>query len=106
MRSGAPRFRHRRTWTSQLHRRPHEVALAQLHPAVAQDVVGGGAVEIEVGQRLVDEEALAGEFARGPARKGDLDLLALAAVDLSRLEAFEKVDRLGDALLELGDRRF
>src|SRR5262249_6706833 len=32
-------------------RRAHEIALAELDPALAQDVVGGGAVEIEVRQR-------------------------------------------------------
>jgi hypothetical protein len=36
--------------TSKRDRRAHEIALAELDPAMAQDVVGGGAVEIEVWQ--------------------------------------------------------
>src|SRR6266511_3194770 len=36
----------------QRHGRAHEVALAELEPAMAQDVVGGGAVEKEIRQRV------------------------------------------------------
>src|SRR5262249_41627538 len=66
-------------------RRAHEIALAELDPAVAQDVVGGGAVEIEVRQRVGEQQRLAGELARRPARERDLDRLVLAAVDLHGL---------------------
>src|SRR6266511_839610 len=90
----------------QRHGRAHEVALAELEPAMAQDVVGGGAVEKEIRQRVREQQRLPSELARRPARKRDLDLLVLAAVDLRRLEALEEVDGLGDAILELGNARF
>src|SRR5262249_17573127 len=66
-------------------RRAHEIALAELDPALAQDVVGGRAVEIEVRQRVGEQQRLAGELARRPARERDLDRLVLAAVDLRGL---------------------
>src|SRR5215471_12252675 len=87
-------------------RRAHEIALAELDAAMAQDVVGGGAVEIEIGQRAGEQQRLTGELARRPARERDLDLLVLAAVDLRGLEALEEIDRLGDAILELRNGRF
>ena len=37
-------------------RRTHEIAFAELDPAMAQDVVGGGAVEIEIGQRASEQQ--------------------------------------------------
>src|SRR5262250_3565513 len=87
-------------------RRAHKIPLAELDPAMAQDVVGGGAVEIEIGQRAGEQQRLTGELARRPARELDLDLLVLAAVDLRGLEALEEIDRLGDAILELRNGRF
>src|SRR5262245_34265996 len=66
-------------------RRAHEIALAELNPALAQDVVGGGAVEIEIRQRVGEQQRLAGELARRSARERDLDRLVLAAVDLRGL---------------------
>src|SRR6266851_1966059 len=89
----------------QLHRRAHEIALAELNAAMAQNVVGGGAVKIKIRQRVVEKERLARELARGPARQGELDLLLLAAVDVAWLEALEKLDGLADTLLELGNGR-
>src|SRR6187551_4043058 len=45
-----------------LHLQPaHEIALAQRHTIGAQDVVGGGGVEIEVRQRERHQEALGRE---------------------------------------------
>src|SRR6266404_4098420 len=85
--------------------RAHEIALAELDPALAQDVVGGGAVEIEIRQRVGEQQRLAGELARRPARERDLDRLVLAAVDLRGLQALEEIDRLGDAILELRNGR-
>src|SRR5438876_5010826 len=73
--------------------RPHEVALANVDPAMAQDVVGGGAVEIEVWQHVVQQESLPGELALVGAEL-ERDLLVLGAVDLRRLEALDVVDRL------------
>src|SRR5215471_2132069 len=90
---------------SERHRRPHEVSLAELDAAVAQDVVSGGAVEEEVGQRIGKKQRLAGELPRRAARERDLDRLVLGAVDLTRLEPLEEIDRLGDAVLELGNAR-
>src|SRR5438045_6479336 len=81
-------------------RRAHEVALADLDAALPDDVVGGGGVEIEVRQRIAEQQALAGELANLPAREGDLDLLAFGAVDLARLHALEIVDGLGDPILQ------
>src|ERR1700675_3856996 len=78
-------------------RRAHEIALADLDTALADDVVGGGGVEIEIRQRVAEQQALPGELADLPARKGDLDLLAFGAVDLALLHALEIFDGLGDA---------
>src|SRR5262249_15056857 len=86
--------------------RAHEVALAELDAAMAQDVVGGGAVEKEIRQRVGQQQRLPGELARRPAGKSDLDRFVLGAVDLRGLQTLEEVDRLGDAVLELGNRHF
>src|SRR5262249_62109080 len=85
------------------HGRGHEIELAELDAALAQDVVGGGAVEKEIRQRVRQQQRLPGELARRPAGKGDLDLFVLGAVDLRGLQTLEEVDRLGDAVLELGN---
>src|SRR5262245_62336502 len=87
----------------QRYRRAHEIALAELDPAMTQDVIGRGAVEIKVRQRVVEQQRLARELAGGTARKRDLDLLVLAAVDLRGLEALDEIDGLGNALLQLGN---
>jgi hypothetical protein len=42
-------------------------------------------VEIEIRQRIGEQQRLAGELARRPARERDLDRFVLAAVDLRRL---------------------
>src|SRR5258707_11492395 len=80
-------------------RRAHEIALADLDAALANDVVGGGGVEIEVGQGVAEQQALAGELADLPARECDLDFLALGAVDLALLHALEILDSLVVAVL-------
>src|SRR5205823_11552786 len=82
-------------------RRAHEIALADLDAALADDVVGGGGVEIEVRQGVAEQQALAGELADLPAREGDLDFLALGAVDLALLHTLEILDGLGDPVLQL-----
>src|SRR5882757_4389259 len=87
-------------------RRAHEIALADFDAALADDVVGGGGVEIEIWQRIAEQQALAGELTDLPAREGDLDLLALGAVDLALLHALEVLDRLGDPVLQLSDGGF
>src|ERR1700704_5455911 len=53
-----------------LRRRAHEVTLAELEPAMPQYVVGGAAVEIEIRQRIAEQQRLAGELAGGAAREG------------------------------------
>src|SRR5438552_14811303 len=77
----------------------HEVALAELDPAMAQDVVGGRAVEIEVRQDEVEQKRLPRELALVRA-KLERDLLVLGAVDLRRLESLHVVDRAGEPRLE------
>ena len=62
---------------------------------MAQDVVGGRAVEEEIRQDEIEEESLAGKFSFAGA-EFDRDLLVLGAVDLPRLEPFEVVDGLGE----------
>ena len=69
---------------SRRRRRAHEVALAELDAALPQDVVGRGDVEIEVRQRIAEQQALALELARVAVRERDADVLVLGAVDLRR----------------------
>ena len=52
--------------------RPHEVALAELDPAMTQDVVSGGAMEIEIRQRIPEQQRLSGKVAGRAARERDL----------------------------------
>src|SRR5262245_64607539 len=86
----------------QRHRRAHEVALAELDAGVAQDVVGGGAVEIEIRQDEVEQQRLSGELALVGAEL-ERDVLVLGAVDLRRLEGLAEVNDLGEPGLELGE---
>src|SRR3954470_4022597 len=100
---GACRPRQYQTQASkslQRHRLAHEVALAELDAAVAQDVVGGGAVEIEVRQDEVEQQRLPGELALVAAEL-ERDVLVLGAVDLRRLEALAEVDHFREPALEL-----
>src|ERR1051325_5593268 len=85
-------------------RAAHEIALADLDAALADDVVGRGGVEIEVRQGAAEQQALPGELAGLATRERDLDLLALGAVDLALLHALQIFDGLGDAVLEPRDR--
>src|SRR5215813_8422797 len=82
----------------------HEIALAELDAAVAQDVVGGGAVEIEVRQDEIEQQSLPGELALVVAEL-ERDVLVLGAVDLRRFEALAEVNHLGESALELGEAR-
>jgi hypothetical protein len=91
--------------SSEIQRRAHEVALAELDPAMAQDVIRRCAVEIEVRQDEILQQPLPRELALVGAEL-DCDVLVLGAVDLSRLEGFAVVDRLGEARLELGETCF
>src|ERR1043165_2969768 len=66
--------------------RPQKIALADLDAIVAQDVVGGGGVEIEVRQAKTDEDLFAGQFHGGAAHR-QLDDARLGAVELLGFEA-------------------
>src|SRR5438045_4794050 len=79
----------------------HEVALADLKPIVAQDVIGGGQVEIEIGEREMAQisgarkaHVLAADLEGHRAGGGVGELLLL--------EGMEKIKRFGDARLKLG----
>jgi len=87
------------------YRRSHEIALAELDAAMAQDVVGGGGVKIEIRQTEIQQERLSLELALS-AREFDNDLLVLSTVDLNWLEALDEINGLRDAVLELGEARF
>jgi hypothetical protein len=82
----------------------HEIALSDLHPALANNVVSRCGVEIEVGQAGAKQEALARELPCLPAWEGDADVLSLGAVDLALLDALEVIDGLGDPIFQLSDR--
>src|SRR5271166_737977 len=91
--------------SSEIHRRAHEIALAELDSAMAQDVVRCCAVKIEVWQDEILQQRLPRELALVGAEL-DGDVLVLGAVDLRRLKGFAVVDRLGEARLELGKACF
>src|SRR5262245_29270084 len=76
-------------------RRAHEIALADLHAALPDDVVGGRGVKEEVRQAVAQQQSLPLELSRVAVGKGDADILLLGAVDLRRLHAFEEIDGLG-----------
>src|ERR1700730_18604417 len=78
---------------SQRDGRAHEVAFADLDAAVAQNVIGGRVMEIEVRQAKIQQQDLSGEFTLGAAGELDRDLLVLRAVDLGRLQALDEIDR-------------
>src|ERR1700730_17461341 len=82
--------------SSEVHQRAHEIALAEIDPAMAQDVIRGCAVEIEVRQDEVLQQPLSRELALVGAEL-DGGVLVLGAVHLRRLEGFAIVDRLGEA---------
>jgi hypothetical protein len=92
-------------FSSEVHRRAHEIALAELDPTMAQDVIRRCAVEIEVRQDKILQQPLPRELALVGAEL-DGDVLVLGAVDLRRLEGFAIVDRLGEARLEFGKACF
>src|ERR1700752_1108725 len=79
------------------------VGLAELPAVVAQQVVRGRHVEVEVGQRMVLEVALAGELQRLRAADGHADGLLFASIDFFGGHGLDVLDRPGDALLELAD---
>jgi hypothetical protein len=81
------------------------VALADLDAVVAQDVVGGRDVEIEIRHRMAEQElqALVAGFLVASL---DHDLLVFGAVDLLRGDGLDEGDCLGDAGLEVGQSLF
>ena len=58
----------------------HEIALSDLHPTLANDVIGRGGVEVEVRQAVAKQEALTGELPCLPAGEGAL----LNALEVNR----------------------
>src|SRR5260370_35271695 len=84
---------------------PYEIAFPDFDAGLAQDCVGGGAVEIEVRQDEMREVLLAGEL-QGVAGDIEHDLARLAAVDLLGLEALDVGQGGGDAGAQLVQRLF
>src|SRR6185437_12325242 len=82
-----------------------EIALADRHAAVAQDVVGGGDVEVEIRQRTGEEIGLARNRLFLAA---DLDrhLAVVAAGEVLGRKCLDVIERLDDAGLELGESLF
>src|ERR1700756_3558342 len=82
------------SWPAQI------IHLADLDALVAQDVVGRGYVEEEIGQDEVRDEFAADEvcFALG---KFERDRSVFRAVEFFARNAFQVVDRLGNARLKL-----
>jgi len=61
-------------------------------------------VEVEVGQAVAKQEALARELPCLSAWEGDADVFSLGAVDLALLDALEVIDSLGDPIFQLSNR--
>src|SRR5262249_3751370 len=85
--------------------RAQEIALADLNAVVAQNVVGGRGVEEEVreGELRQIDAGLEGHLL---TTESERDLAVGRTVELLRLQALQEVDRLGEALLQFGERRF
>jgi hypothetical protein len=81
-----------------------EVRLPDLDATVAEDVVGGGDVKIEVWQREVMEIVRTFHVALNTRAKRENDLAVGGVVDLLRVERLHKGDRLRNASLEFCDR--
>lgn len=82
-----------------------EILLADGHAVVAQDVVGGGDMEIKVRQAGVVRVVQAGVFALGVAAQDD-DVAGFRAGEFFGRKGAEEVDGLGDAGLVFGQRGF
>src|SRR5271166_6851677 len=84
--------------SSSCRRCAHKIAFSDLHPALANDVVSRRGVEVEVGQAVAKQEALARELPCLSAWEGDANVFSLGAVDLALLDALEVIDGLGDPI--------
>lgn len=82
-----------------------EILLADGHAVVAQDVVGGGDVKVEVRQAGVVRVVQAGVFALGVAAQDD-DVSGFRAGEFLGGNRGEEVNGLGDAGLVLGHAGF
>jgi hypothetical protein len=91
--------------SSEIHGRAHEIALAKLDPAMAQDVICCCAVKIEVRQNEILQKPIPCKLALVGAEL-ERDVLVLGTVDLRRLEGFALFDRFGEARLEFGKAGF
>jgi hypothetical protein len=85
--------------------RAEEIALADIHAAMTQDRVGGGAMKIEVRQHEVVEIIVALHLALVASAERKRDLAIGRRVDLLAVERLEKGDCFRDTFLELRDRR-
>ena len=77
------------------------VALADLDSVVAQNVVGGDDVEIEMGQRPVPEVFKAVRVEYQVLDQREQDRAVLGTLEGGRTRALHIIDRLGDAGLEI-----
>src|SRR5690606_6756326 len=78
------------------------IALSDRHAACAQDVVGGDGVEIEIGDRVGEEEGLRGERQGpgGPGRSGGAFLVNRTEYGKVQVPAGPAIDLFGGECLE------
>src|SRR5439155_24734129 len=83
----------------------HEVALAELEPIVAQDVIGGSQMEIKIAER---EMAKIGGTRKAHVLPADVQdhRAGRRAAELLFLEGVEEIERLADTRLKLGECLF
>src|SRR5438105_8395679 len=85
--------------------RAQKVLLSDVEPAVAQDQVGCGGVKIEVRQDEMVEIILPLHMPLVGRAERERNLTIAACIDVLAVERLEKGQRLGDACLELFERR-
>src|SRR3569623_1506460 len=99
---GRPRSRHDVGRAEML----EEIRLAERHTGMAQDRVGGGRVEEEVGERETGQIGGAGEAITHAIGEAQLDRALLGAGERSGSGSGEEGDGLVAALLQLGEAGF
>jgi hypothetical protein len=85
--------------------RSDKVALADLHPAMPQNGVGGGEMEIVVRQHKVIEIVGAFHQATGAAAKREFDVAVDGGINRFGIERLQICNRFGEPRFELIDRR-
>lgn len=83
----------------------HVIALTDIQAVMAQDRVGRGDMEIEIGHGEIDEVVFALEASRLTAKR-DADIALFRAVDLCGFELLDESDSFGNARLQFVDARF